>query len=37
MKIFRDPAEIPSDFGSSAVTIGKFDGVQQGTVRSSVG
>lgn len=30
MKIFRDTSEIPSDFGPSAVTIGKFDGVHAG-------
>ncbi|MGM1015978.1 MAG: bifunctional riboflavin kinase/FAD synthetase [Actinomycetota bacterium] len=30
MIVFRDPAEIPSDFGATAVAIGKFDGVHAG-------
>lgn len=30
MIVFRDPAEIPADFGSTAVAIGKFDGVHAG-------
>lgn len=30
MKIFHSPAEIPADFGPSAVTIGNFDGVHNG-------
>lgn len=30
MIIFRDPQEIPADFGPSAVAIGKFDGVHAG-------
>lgn len=30
MIVFRDLAEIPADFGPSAVTIGKFDGVHAG-------
>lgn len=30
MIIFRDPAQIPSDFGRSVVAIGKFDGVHAG-------
>ncbi len=30
MKIYRDPAEVEPDFGPSAVTIGKFDGVHLG-------
>lgn len=30
MIVFRDPAEIPDDFGRSAVAIGKFDGVHAG-------
>jgi riboflavin kinase/FMN adenylyltransferase len=28
--VFRDPQEIPADFGPSAVAIGKFDGVHAG-------
>jgi riboflavin kinase/FMN adenylyltransferase len=28
--VFRDPEEIPADFGPSAVAIGKFDGVHAG-------
>jgi riboflavin kinase/FMN adenylyltransferase len=28
--VFRDPADIPADFGRSAVAIGKFDGVHAG-------
>ena len=30
MIVFRDPEEIPADFGPSAVAIGKFDGVHAG-------
>src|SRR5690554_3393072 len=30
MIVFRDPAEVPADFGRSAVAIGKFDGVHAG-------
>lgn len=30
MIIFRDPSEVPADFGPSAVAIGKFDGVHAG-------
>ncbi len=30
MIVFRDPAEVPEDFGPSAVAIGKFDGVHAG-------
>ncbi|WP_243225011.1 bifunctional riboflavin kinase/FAD synthetase [Microbacterium sp. CIAB417] len=30
MIVFRDPAEVPDDFGRSAVAIGKFDGVHAG-------
>jgi riboflavin kinase/FMN adenylyltransferase len=30
MELFRSLAEVPSDFGPSAVTIGKFDGVHAG-------
>jgi len=30
MRIFRSAAEIPTDFGPSAVTIGNFDGVHVG-------
>lgn len=30
MIVFRDPSEIPADFGPSAVAIGKFDGVHAG-------
>ncbi|RLP74749.1 bifunctional riboflavin kinase/FAD synthetase [Mycetocola tolaasinivorans] len=30
MKVFRDLTEVPLDFGPSAVTIGKFDGVHAG-------
>ncbi|MGN6125327.1 MAG: adenylyltransferase/cytidyltransferase family protein, partial [Humibacter sp.] len=30
MRIFRSIDEIPSDFGPSAVTVGKFDGVHLG-------
>lgn len=30
MIVFRDPHEVPSDFGRSAVAIGKFDGVHAG-------
>lgn len=30
MILFRDPSEVPADFGSSAVAIGKFDGVHAG-------
>lgn len=30
MIVFRDPAEIPADFGRTAVAIGKFDGVHAG-------
>lgn len=30
MILFRDPAEIPADFGRTAVAIGKFDGVHAG-------
>jgi riboflavin kinase/FMN adenylyltransferase len=28
--VFRDPADVPSDFGPSVVAIGKFDGVHSG-------
>jgi riboflavin kinase/FMN adenylyltransferase len=28
--VFRDPSEVPSDFGPSVVAIGKFDGVHAG-------
>lgn len=30
MIVFRDPSEIPADFGPSVVAIGKFDGVHIG-------
>lgn len=30
MIVFRDPSEVPEDFGPSAVAIGKFDGVHAG-------
>ncbi|MFT4156865.1 MAG: bifunctional riboflavin kinase/FAD synthetase [Microbacterium sp.] len=30
MIVFRDPDEVPHDFGPSAVAIGKFDGVHAG-------
>jgi len=30
MRIFHKPAEVPADFGPSAVTIGNFDGVHVG-------
>ncbi|CAH0186056.1 MULTISPECIES: bifunctional riboflavin kinase/FAD synthetase [unclassified Microbacterium] len=30
MIVFRGPSEVPADFGSSAVAIGKFDGVHAG-------
>ncbi|GAA1468556.1 bifunctional riboflavin kinase/FAD synthetase [Microbacterium thalassium] len=30
MIVFRDPADIPADFGPSVVAIGKFDGVHTG-------
>lgn len=30
MIVFRDPQEVPVDFGPSAVAIGKFDGVHAG-------
>lgn len=30
MIVFRDPQEVPGDFGPSAVAIGKFDGVHAG-------
>lgn len=30
MIVFTDPAEIPADFGRTAVAIGKFDGVHAG-------
>ena len=30
MIVFRDPAEVPADFGPSVVAIGKFDGVHTG-------
>ena len=30
MRVFRSLSEIPADFGPSAVTIGKFDGVHAG-------
>ncbi|WP_308468319.1 bifunctional riboflavin kinase/FAD synthetase [Rathayibacter soli] len=30
MRVFRSPAEVPADFGPSAVTVGKFDGVHTG-------
>lgn len=30
MIVFRDPQEVPQDFGPSAVAIGKFDGVHAG-------
>lgn len=30
MIVFRDPSEIPADFGRTAVAIGKFDGVHAG-------
>lgn len=30
MQVFRSVAEVPADFGPSAVTIGKFDGVHNG-------
>lgn len=30
MIVFRDPSEVPHDFGPSAVAIGKFDGVHAG-------
>ena len=30
MIVFRDPAEVPDDFGSTVVAIGKFDGVHIG-------
>jgi riboflavin kinase/FMN adenylyltransferase len=28
--VFRDPSEVPADFGPSVVAIGKFDGVHSG-------
>ncbi|WP_448711425.1 bifunctional riboflavin kinase/FAD synthetase [Microbacterium profundi] len=30
MIVFRDPSEVPTDFGPSVVAIGKFDGVHAG-------
>ena len=30
MIVFRDPSEVPDDFGASVVAIGKFDGVHTG-------
>lgn len=30
MIVFRSPADVPDDFGSTAVAIGKFDGVHAG-------
>jgi len=30
MNVFRTLAEIPADFGPSALTIGNFDGVHRG-------
>ncbi|MGM7697211.1 bifunctional riboflavin kinase/FAD synthetase [Microbacterium sp. A84] len=30
MIVFRDPSEVPDDFGPAAVAIGKFDGVHAG-------
>lgn len=30
MIVFRDPSEVPDDFGPSVVAIGKFDGVHTG-------
>src|SRR5690348_1825397 len=30
MRIFRSPAEVPPEFGPSAVTIGNFDGMHLG-------
>ena len=30
MIVFRDPADVPADFGPSVVAIGKFDGVHTG-------
>ncbi|MFS0733441.1 bifunctional riboflavin kinase/FAD synthetase [Microbacterium sp. 1P10UB] len=30
MIVFRDPSEVPADFGPSIVAIGKFDGVHAG-------
>lgn len=30
MIVFRDPSEVPADFGPSALAIGKFDGVHAG-------
>ncbi len=30
MKIYRSLAEVPADFGPSALTIGNFDGVHFG-------
>ncbi len=30
MQIFHSPSEVPADFGPSAVTIGKFDGMHLG-------
>lgn len=30
MIVFRDPADVPADFGPSVVAIGKFDGVHSG-------
>lgn len=30
MQVFTDPADIPADFGPSAIAIGKFDGVHSG-------
>lgn len=30
MIVFRDPGDVPADFGRSAVAIGKFDGVHAG-------
>jgi riboflavin kinase/FMN adenylyltransferase len=30
MRIFRAPEDVPGDFGPSAVTVGKFDGVHAG-------
>ena len=30
MKVFRAVSEVPADFGPSAITVGKFDGVHEG-------
>ncbi|MEF2978167.1 bifunctional riboflavin kinase/FAD synthetase [Subtercola sp. YIM 133946] len=30
MKVFRSVGEVPADFGPSAITVGKFDGVHAG-------